>query len=86
MSIVSSILRMISRVYVYPYLMCAVFFLPETEEGSALHGTLYLLVLWSAYIAVIMYSPIFHTWEGFTHHPVGNVTTYTSTQHRNLDL
>ncbi|CAF1588935.1 unnamed protein product [Adineta ricciae] len=60
--------------------------LPKTEEGSALHGVSYLFVLWSVYIAIIMYSPIFHTWEGFTHHPVGNMTTYTSTQHRNLDL
>jgi len=70
-----------------PFLMFAVFFLVETEEGSSiLHGLISLVILWGLYGALLTYSPIFHTWTGFTHHPVGNLTTYTSVHHKNLDL
>ncbi|CAF4068128.1 unnamed protein product, partial [Adineta steineri] len=62
-------------------------YVDKTEEGNILHGVLSLGILWIAYGAVIMYSPIFQSWEGFTHHSIGNTTTYTSTHHhRNLDL
>jgi hypothetical protein len=61
---------------VTPCLPC--FILPETEEGNALHAVLGLFVLWSLYAAVLIYSPIFQTWDGFTHHSIGNTTIYTS--------
>ena len=55
------------------------FFLIETSDNKgSLHGVLGLVVLWGLYWALLIYSPIFHTWAGFTHHPVGKTTTYTS--------
>lgn len=72
----------------YPVFECfaVIFFLPETEENkNILHGVISLAFLWSLYIALIKYSPIFQSWDGFTHHPIANATTYTSS-HKNLDL
>jgi len=67
--------------------MFAVFSLAETEQGSnALYGVISLVILWFLYGTLLSYSPIFHTWAGFTHYPVGNITTYTSARHVNLDL
>ena len=67
--------------------MCAVFFLAETESPrSALHGVISLFLLWALYAALLIKSPIFETWDGFTHHPTGNTTTYTSMHRRNLNL
>jgi hypothetical protein len=67
--------------------MCAVFFLAETEtDKTSLHGLIILVALWSLYAVLIIKSPIFETWAGFTHDPVGNTTTYTSMHRGNLDL
>ena len=68
--------------------LCRAFFsLTETEENtSVLHGVITLVIMWSLYGALLTYSPIFHSWSGFTHYPVGNTTTYTSTHRGNLDL
>lgn len=63
------------------------FFLAETDsEASVLHGLIGLVLAWGLYGALLSYSPIFHTWHGFTHHTVGNTTVYTSAHHGNLDL
>ncbi len=66
--------------------VCRVF-LAETEAGtSMLNGLISLVILWILYSALIIYSPIFQSWDGFTHNPVGYTTTYTSANPRNLDL
>jgi formate hydrogenlyase subunit 4 len=68
--------------------MCAVLFsFAETEmHNTSLHGVLGLIIFWVLYSALIIKSPIFETWDGFTHIPTGNTTTYTSMHAGNLDL
>ena len=62
--------------YFHPF---AVIFLAETEEHkSELYGLISLVILWGLYAVLLIYSPIFNSWDGFIHHPVGNLTTYTS--------
>ncbi len=78
---VSQVLRMLP----FPN-VCRVF-LAETEEGTnILHGVISLVILWVLYGALIIYSPIFQSLNGFTHNPIGNITTYTSVKPGNLDL
>lgn len=68
-------------------MFAVIFFLAETEEGSnSLHAVISLVIIWSLYGALIVYSPIFNSWEGFTHHSIGNNTIYTSNRRGNLDL
>ncbi|CAF0961753.1 unnamed protein product [Rotaria sordida] len=62
-------------------------YVDKTETGTGfLHGVISLLILWGLYAVLLIYSPIFNSWAGFTHHPLGNTTTYTTVDHKNLDL
>jgi len=54
------------------------------KSKSMLHGVFGLLSMWAIYGSLLVYSPIFQTWSGFTHDPsFNNTTTY---QHKTIEL
>jgi len=56
----------------------------NVKSKSMLHGVIGLFTMWTIYGILLYYSPICHSWSGFTYQPgVNNTTTY---QHRNIDL
>ncbi|CAF1248683.1 unnamed protein product [Rotaria magnacalcarata] len=74
--LLDEILKFISRRYV-----------DKTEPHiSVWNGLISLAVMCALYGALVTYSPIFQSWDGFTHHPLANTTTYTDFRHKNVDL
>ncbi|CAM4871198.1 unnamed protein product [Rotaria socialis] len=74
--LLDEVLKFISRRYV-----------DKTESHiSVWNGLISLAIMCALYGALITYSPIFQSWDGFTHHPPANTTTYTDFRYKNMDL
>ena len=77
--------RSLSTVDFLPSL--AVFDLLETDtDSNILHGVISLFFSWTLYAIFLVYSPLSHSWHGYTHEPLENLTTYTSSKHGNTQL
>lgn len=61
--------------------------LVETDTNSNLmHGVMILFLVWSSYAVLLIYSPLVHSWHGYTHDPLENVTTYIPSNRGNAQL
>ena len=85
LSVFDNTLILLVWTWFVPFL--ALFNLLETDTNSnILHGVISLLCLWTLYAILLIYSPLFHSWHGFTHQPLENLTTYTSLNYGNNEL